>query len=161
MAEGEKTILDFYALTANEIMDRKLWELPLVEQDASIDRVLDILTESDHVWVVESKESKKVVGIITEHDILHIFSPDKKVTFFGSPTKKTLHYESFENAEHLMSRNPVVCDPNETVEDVLKKMVFHRIRRIPVVEHDELKGEITLHHLIKEFHAFLKTPARL
>ena len=161
MAEAKKSLRDFYALTANEIRARKLWELPRVEQDASIDRVLDLLLESDHVWVVEKTGSTKVVGIITEHDILHIFSPEKKVSFFGSPTKQTLHYESFENAAHLMSRKPVVCDPTETVEDVVKKMVFHRIRRISVVEHDELKGEITLHHLIKEFHAFLKTPARL
>jgi predicted transcriptional regulator len=161
MAEVKKSLFDFYELPANEIMDRRSWELPLIEKDASVDRVLEILTESDYVWVVESEESKKVVGIITEHDILHIFSPQKKMSFFGSPHKKSLHYESFENAEHLMSRNPVVCSPDETVEDVLNKMVFHRIRRIPVIENDKIIGEITLHHLIKEFHAFMRTPARL
>lgn len=161
MAEVKKSLFDFYELPANEIMDRRSWELPLIEKDASVDRVLEILTASDYVWVVESEESKKVVGIITEHDILHIFSPQKKMSFFGSPNKKSLHYESFENAEHIMSRNPVVCSPDETVEDVLNKMVFHRIRRIPVIENDKIIGEITLHHLIKEFHAFMRTPARL
>jgi predicted transcriptional regulator len=161
MAEVKKSLFDFYELPANEIMDRRSWELPLIEKDASVDRVLEILTASDYVWVVESEESKKVVGIITEHDILHIFSPQKKISFLGSPNKKSLHYESFENAEHLMSRNPVVCSPDETVEDVLNKMVFHRIRRIPVIENDKIIGEITLHHLIKEFRTFMRTPARL
>lgn len=161
MAEVKKSLPDFYELTAREIMDRKLWELPLVAQDASVDSVLEFLTKSDYVWVVESEESKKVVGIITEHDILNIFAPEKKLSFFGAPTKKTLHFESYENAEHLMSRHPIVCSPDETVRDVLKKMAFHRILRIPVIENEMLIGEISLHHIIKEFHAFMKTPARL
>ncbi len=161
MAEVKKTLLDFYELPANEIMDRRSWELPLIEKTASIDRVLAALTESDYVWVVESEESKKVVGIITEHDILTIFSPQKKTSFLSSSNKKSLHYESFETAEHVMSRNPVVCSPEELVEDVLNKMVLHHIRRIPVVENEKIIGEITLHHVIKEFHAFMRTPARL
>jgi CBS domain-containing protein len=156
MAKEEKSIRDFYEIIVSDIMDRRLGDLPLIEKDASIDRVLSALTENDYVWVVESKRSRKLAGIITERDILHIFSPEKKVTFFGSPTKKTLHYESFENAEHIMSRNPVRCKPDETVKDALNKMVFHRIRRIPVAENDEIIGEITLHHLIREFYVFIK-----
>jgi len=104
--------------------------------------------------VVESRGSKKLVGIITEHDILDIFSPRKKVSYFGLPNKKSLHYETFEKAGHIMSRNPIRCRPDEKVKDALNKMVVHRIRRIPVVENDEIVGEITLHHLIREFYAF-------
>ncbi|MEA2053126.1 MAG: hypothetical protein U9O90_10000 [Euryarchaeota archaeon] len=52
MEKERDTIQDFYELSVNEIMDKRL---PLIEKDASIERVLSILTESDHVWVVESK----------------------------------------------------------------------------------------------------------
>ena len=75
MAEEKKLMPEFYEIAAKEIMDKRVGELPLIEKDASIDRVLSILTKSDHVWVVESKGSKKLVGIITEHDILDIFPP--------------------------------------------------------------------------------------
>ena len=153
-AKGKQLIPEFYEIPAEDIMDEEIWDLPLIEKDASIDRVLSILTESDHVWVVESKGSKKLVGIITEHDILNIFSPTKKVSYFGLPDKKALHYETFEKAGHIMSRNPIRCSPDEKVKDALNKMVVHRIRRIPVVENDEIAGEITLHHLIRKFHAF-------
>ncbi|MEA1944441.1 MAG: CBS domain-containing protein [Euryarchaeota archaeon] len=158
MAEGKKLIPEFHEILAKDIMDKRVEDLPLIEKDASIDYVLYILTVSDHVWVVESKESRKLIGIITEHDILNIFSPTKKASYFGLPDKKHLHYEIFEKAEHIMSRNPVRCEPDEKVEDALNKMVFHRIRRIPVVENDEIIGEITLHHLIGKFYAFIKPP---
>ncbi len=150
-------IPEFYEIPAKDIMDKGIWDMPLIEKDASIDRVLSILTVDDHVWVVESKESRKLVGIITEHDILNIFSPTKKVSYFGLPDKKSLHYETFEKAEQIMSGNPVRCEPDEDVEDALNKMVRHRIRRIPVVKNDEIIGEITLHQLIGKFCAFTKT----
>ena len=157
ITEGKKLIPEFHEIPAKDIMDKRVEDLPLIEKDASIDSVLSILTVDDHVWIVESKGSKKLVGIITEHDILNIFSPTKKVSYFGLPDKKSLHYETFEKAEQIMSGNPVRCEPDEKVEDALNKMVFHRIRRIPVVENDEIIGEITLHQLIGKFYAFIKT----
>ena len=158
MAEEKKLIPQFYEILAKDIMDKGLGDMPLIEQDASMECVLSILTESDHVWVVESKGSKRLVGIITEHDILGIFSPRKEVPYFGMPDKKSLHYETFEKAGHIMSRNPIICSPDEKVEDALNKMIDHRVRRIPVVENSELIGEITLHHLIRKFYTFIKNP---
>ena len=156
MVEGTKSIREFYEIPAEDIMDTKRpGDLPLIEKDAGIESVLSALTGSDYVWVVESKGSKKLVGIITEHDILNLFSPRKKVSFFGLPNKKSLHYESFEKAGHIMSRNPIRSRTDEKVKDVLNKMIDHRVRRIPVVENDEILGEITLHHLIKQFHAYM------
>ncbi|MEA1894409.1 MAG: CBS domain-containing protein [Euryarchaeota archaeon] len=150
-------IPEFYEIPAKDIMDKGVRDLPLIEKDASIDRVLPLLTVDDHVWIVESKGSRKLVGIITEHDILNIFSPRKKVLYFGLPDKRSLHYETFEKAEQIMSGNPVRCGPDEDVEDALNKMVCHRIRRIPVIKNDEIIGEITLHQLIGKFCAFIKT----
>ena len=55
MAKGEKLIPEFYEILAKDIMDEMIGDLPLIEKDASIDCVLSILTEIDHVWVVESR----------------------------------------------------------------------------------------------------------
>ena len=158
MAKEKKVIPEFYEIIAKDIMDMRIGDMPLIEEDARIDCVLATLTGSDHVWVVESKGSKKLVGIITEHDILDIFSPRKEVSFFGFPNKKSLHYETFEKAAHIMSRNPIRCRPEENVEDALNKMIVHKVRRIPVVENGEIMGEITLHHLIRKFHNTMKIP---
>ncbi len=156
----KKLIPEFYEIPAKDTMDKRTWDLPLIEKDASIDHVLSILTGSDRVWVVESRESKKLLGIITEHDILSILCLRKKNSFFGLPNKRSLHYETFEKAEHIMSRNPIRCKPDEKVKDVLNKMMVHGVRRIPVVENDEIMGEITLHHLIRKLYASIKPPIK-
>jgi len=117
-AKEKLLIHQFYEILAKDIMDKRIGDMPLIEKDASMECVLSILTGSDHVWVVESKGSKKLVGIITEHDILDIFSPGKEVSFFGLPNKKSLHYETFEKAAHIMTQNPIRCRPEENVEDV-------------------------------------------
>jgi len=98
-AKGKQLIPEFYEIPAEDIMDERISDLPLIEKDASIGCVISILTGSDHVWVVESKGSKRLVGIITEHDILDIVSPRKEVSFFGLPSKKSLHYEIFSYLE--------------------------------------------------------------
>lgn len=74
MTKERDTIQDFYQLSVNEIKNKRL---PLIEKDASLDIVFSLLTLNSHIWIVESKGSKKLVGIITEHDILDIFSPRK------------------------------------------------------------------------------------
>ncbi|RZN36676.1 MAG: CBS domain-containing protein [Methanosarcinales archaeon] len=154
---GRKLIPEFHEIPAKDIMGKRGDDLPLIEEDASIDSVLSILAERDHVWVVESKGCRKLVGIITEHDILNIFSPAKKVLYFGLPDKRSLHYETFEKAEQIMSENPIKCEPDDKVEDALNSMVCNRITKVPVVENDEIIGEITLHHLIGKFYEFIKT----
>ncbi|NQE52535.1 hypothetical protein C5S29_02995 [ANME-1 cluster archaeon GoMg3.2] len=155
MEKERDTTQDFYELSVNEVMDKRL---PLIEKDASLDCVLSILTESDHIWIVESKGSKKLVGIITEHDILDICSPRKKKSYFGLPDKKSLHFETFEKAGHIMSRNPIRCSQDEKVKEVLDKMIVHRIKQNPVVESEEITGEITLHLLIRKFYTLIRTP---
>ena len=37
-------------------------------------------------------------------------------------------------------------------------MIVHRIKRIPVVESEEITGEITLHLLIRTFYELIRTP---
>jgi hypothetical protein len=56
-AKGKQLIPEFYEIPAGDIMDERVWDLPLIEKekDAGIDCVLSILTGSDHVWVVESR----------------------------------------------------------------------------------------------------------
>lgn len=55
-----------------------------------------------------------------------------------------------------MSRDPIKCESNEKVGNILKKRVSHRIRRMSVVEKGDIIGEITLHHLIRKLYALIK-----
>lgn len=152
MAEPRRVGPEFYELKIEKIMQTK--DVPLIEKDAPIDRVLDILTKKTHVWVSESKKSRKIVGVITEHDVLSILSPRKVPYAFGLPDLRALHRGT---AEEVMSRRLVKCGPKNTVSDVLRKMIEHGVRRLPVTKRNNIMvGEVRLYHIIKGYVAARK-----
>ena len=52
-----------------------------------------------------------------------------------------------------MSKKPITTTPDEKITEVLEKMNRYRVRRLPVVDQNNvLVGEITLHHLIYKYH---------
>lgn len=151
MAEPRRIGSKFYELKIEKIMQRK--DVTLIEKDAPIDCILDILTKETHVWVAERKESKKIVGVITEHDALSILSPRRPPYMFGIPDMRALHRGT---AEDIMSRRLVKCSPKDTVRDVLERMMRHGIRRLPVMKRNNIiVGEIRLHQIIKGYSAAL------
>lgn len=152
MAEPKRVGPEFYELKVEKIMQRR--DVPLIEKDAPVDRVLDILSKKTHVWVTESKESKKIVGVITEHDVLSILSPRRAPYAFGLPDIRALHWGTVESVMH---RRLIKCGPNDTIRDVLTKMMEHSIRRLPVTKRNNvIVGEIRLFHIIKRYSAALK-----
>jgi CBS domain-containing protein len=50
----------------------------------------------------------------------------------------------------LLSTDPVMVDPEAPVEDAVKRMVEHSIRRLPVVEDGRLVGVISLGDLAQD-----------
>lgn len=80
-----------------------------------------------NVLVVEKKQP---VGILTESDIL------KKVVAEGKNASEVL-------VEEVMSTPVVVADPYISLEEAMKTMGKCNIRRLPVIENDELIGVIT------------------
>ncbi|MCX6664587.1 MAG: CBS domain-containing protein [Euryarchaeota archaeon] len=144
----------FYNLKVQDIMDKQIGDLPVVEKTANLDQVFFVLSEKNHVWVVETKETMKVVGVITEHDALSLLSPaDVSSQTFSRPNLRSLQYGIESTAEEIMSKKPITVSYDDGIVDVLAKMKQYRVRRLPVVdEKHTLLGELTLHHLIYQYH---------
>jgi CBS domain-containing protein len=123
---------------------------PFMEENASWAEFLSKLSLRAHAWVVNNTEEMKVVGVVTEHDMLRSIIPpgQRKEKMFGVPRAEILHKESV--IQDIMTHNPVVCSPEETVADVLKKFSSFGIRRLAVVdENKRLLGEVTIQLLVK------------
>ncbi len=75
-------------------------------------------------------EKKQPIGILTESDIL------KKVVAEGKYAKDVL-------VKDVMSTPIIVVDPYITLEEAMKTMGKCNVRRLPVIEKDELIGIIT------------------
>ena len=154
MTNKKKLISDFYELKVNQLMDKRVWDLPLIEKNDDIHHVLSILGGRNHIWVVENKNDKELAGIITEHDILSILTPKKFPSYvFGIPDISSIKHGTAKTAEDVMSHRVIDCNPDDKIIDALMKMVKYNLRRLPVLDGKKIVGELTLHQLIRKFYA--------
>jgi len=153
MARDSKLISDFYELKVEQLMDKRVWDLPLIKKTDDVHHVLSILGGRNHIWVVKDKESKELVGVITEHDVLSILTPKHFPSYvLGMPDIRSIRHGTAKTAEEVMCHRIVDCRPDDKIIDALMKMVKHKLRRLPVVEDKKIIGELTLHQLIRKYY---------
>ena len=149
---------ELYKIKAKEIMI-PVHDTPFMEENATWAEFLAKLSSRAHAWVVNDADEMRVVGVVTEHDMLRYIIPpeQKREKILGAPRIEMLHEGSV--VQDLMTHNPVVCLPEETVADVLKKFSSFNIRRLAVVdENRRLLGELTIQLLVKNLrYKFLNT----
>jgi len=154
MTTGKNLLEEFYNLKVSQLMDKRTWDLPLIEEKEDIYNVLSILGAKNHIWVVKDKEKKELVGVITEHDVLSILAPKEFPSYvFGMPDIRSLQHGTTRTAEDVMANKVITCEPNEKIVDVLMKMVKYRLRRLPVSKDKKIVGELTLHQLIRKYYS--------
>jgi predicted transcriptional regulator len=153
MVKNKKLIMDFYELKVHQLMDKRIWDLPLIEKNEDIHHVLSILGGRNHIWVINNKKEKELVGVITEHDVLSILAPKKFPSYvFGIPDIKSIKHGTAKTAEDIMQHNVIRCKPDDKILEALMKMVKYELRRLPVLQKKKIIGELTLHHLIRKFY---------
>jgi CBS domain-containing protein len=72
--------------------------------------------------VVENYDTKRLVGILTDRDLV------LRAVAAGKPPSAV-------RVEHLMTRNPVTCHPEDELQAVFDVMMYEKVRRVPVVDH--------------------------
>lgn len=80
--------------------------------------------------VVEDRENKKLVGIVTDRDLA------VKVVAEGRDSKRT-------PVDEVMTRSLVTCRQDDDIQNAIRLMTEHQVRRIPVADdHSRLVGII-------------------
>lgn len=107
--------------------------------ETSIVEVADILKEN-HIHRLPVLDRKgKLVGVITEKDILHASpSPVSSLSVYEMP-----YMLSKLKVSDLMSKDLRIVTPDTTVEETAKLMVEYDLSCLPVVEGDELVGIVS------------------
>jgi len=107
----------------------KVMKKAMVIENMSLREAAKIMSEKGIGSLIIMKDNK-IVGIITERDIMkNISKLDKKV------------YD-------IMSKEVITVSPNETLDEAADIMAEHKIKRLPVVEDDQLLGIITATDII-------------
>ena len=154
MGKENKLIKEFYELKVSQLMDKRVWDLPLIEENEDIHHVLSILGARNHIWVIKNKESRELVGVITEHDVLSILAPKHFPSYvFGMPDVRSIQHGTANTAGEVMANKTIMCDPDEKIIDALMRMVKFKLRRLPVVKNKQIVGELTLHQLIRKYYS--------
>jgi len=148
------TEMSFYDVPVGEIMNPNP---PLIDKGSSVHEVAEIVCKKNHVWVVEERDSKKVVGFITEKDLLDIISPLPMKSYTIAVIRpKSLRHSEFEKAEDIMTRPVIKCHLQTTAEEALNLMADNRVRRLAVTDDGEIVGEVALNAMLETY--FTTTP---
>jgi CBS domain-containing protein len=82
-------------------------------------------------------EGDDLIGILSERDLLTILH-EKNPMWIPM------------TAAHAMTKNPITCHPDNTLEEVMKMMVEHNIRHLPVVYEGVLEGMLSITDIVEE-----------
>jgi len=94
------------------------------------------LMDKEHVGAVLVKEDEKIIGILTEQDIVR-----KGVGSLGNPAQKKVR--------EIMVRDLTTTTPDEDIFEALRIMRDYNIRHLPVMHGGKFVGLVTLKDILK------------
>ena len=124
-----------------DILNAKGPVVHTIGADASLEDVVQQLVRHNcgSLIVYEKSSSQRMVGIITERDILRACAARKTAL-------------SKLKVAEAMSADLIVGSPGDSVEDTMGLMTNKRIRHLPVIEDDQLLGLVSIGDIVKMQH---------
>ena len=140
--------------TAAEIMSA---DVPSVTPDDEARTAIDLLAKSDMGAIPVLDEDRKVVGIVSESDLIladeesdlhlpHYLEIMGGVVFIGSMKgfEKRLEKAVATSVSELMTADPITVHTYEAADRVAKKIADHHHNHLPVIDEDgRLAGMVT------------------
>ncbi len=121
--------------TIDVILSQKGSEIFSVAPGASVFEAIELM-DSKNVGALIVMENERLVGMISERDYT------RKIVLRGKRSRETLVRE-------IMTSELTVAHPQEPVEQCLRLMTEKRIRHLPVMDGDNLRGVISIGDLVK------------
>ncbi len=106
-----------------------------VSPDATVYDAIAMMAEKAVGALLVMREGT-LVGIISERDYA------RKVILQGRSSKDTL-------VQEIMTRSVITVTPEQSVDESMRIITQHRIRHLPVLEHDKLVGIVSIGDLVK------------
>ena len=113
------------------VRDYMATSLVTLAPDTEILRAAHIMLENDISGAPVVDENGKLVGMITERDYMRVVLEAGYYRDYGGKVEK------------YMSKDVTTIDPNESIMELAKRFMENTHRRYPVVEDDQLIGQIS------------------
>lgn len=106
-----------------------------ISPDATVDELLDLLSEHNIGALVVSADGRSMEGIVSERDIV------RKLRGLDSPRSATV--------AQIMTTDVQVCHPEDSFGSLMASMTEHRVRHIPVLDEGEVVGVLSIGDAVK------------
>jgi len=103
--------------------------------DATVRELLALLAEHNIGAVIVSTDGTAVDGIVSERDVVRKLNGDDAV--LDAPV------------EQIMTAVVQTCEPGADVDGLMAQMTEHRIRHVPVIDHDQLVAVVSIGDVVK------------
>lgn len=145
---------------AKDIMSR---EVISVHSDTPLLDVAKVLAEHNFDGVPVVDDNNRLVGIVTEYDLINktsaVHLPTLQVVLRNLPQFKTeeTHFQEeilSLKVSDIMNKEPLTLDPNVPYDEVIKLFKdHHRVNPIPVIDKDhKILGVISRFDVLRPFH---------
>jgi len=121
---------------------------PVIDADVSIGEVVKHLRTQKEDYLLVVGTEKKLVGIVTESDILYAFKTPSTHKLVGASAVSEIGKKTATRAAEIMTKNPVTIFPDMDVQEALSIMIAHKFRHLPVVDQDKLVGSIAISNIL-------------
>ena len=126
-----KKFLQEAEMSVADILKHKGSNVFTVRPEHAITDAAIVLTDKNVGVLVVTDAKGKVVGLLSERDVVRAMAKHGK----GSHEMPVRNF---------MSSPAVVCAPQDSAKRILQIMTDRRIRHLPVVDHDELLGIVSI-----------------
>ena len=121
--------------SARQLLEAKGSEVWSVHPDAAVYDAIEMMADKE-VGALMVLDGGSLVGVISERDYA------RKVILRGRSSKDTA-------VKEIMTARVIYARPDQTVEDCMALMTEKRIRHLPIVDGNELRGVVSIGDLVK------------
>jgi CBS domain-containing protein len=123
-------------MRVREILSAKsIGEVFTIRPDAQVSELLTTLADLNIGALVVSTDGSHMEGIVSERDIV------RKLRNFDQPSSVTVG--------EIMTTDVRVCEPDDTLDELMGVMTEHRVRHVPVLDGDVLVGLLSIGDAVK------------
>ncbi|HEY2840244.1 MAG TPA: CBS domain-containing protein [Pirellulales bacterium] len=130
-------------MTLHEILSVKGSEVHTIDELSTLDDAVQKLVRHNCGSLVVLNRAtdsgrRRMIGILTERDILR-----------ACAARWPLAHTAISEA---MTRDVIVGAPSDSIEDTMEVMTERRVRHLPILEHGDLVGLISIGDVVKARH---------
>ena len=123
-------------MNVREILSVKGKDVVTIEPNTNLAAAAKVLAERKIGALVVTGPGGRVVGILSERDIVHVLAA-RGIAALETPIAE------------VMTRKVTTCSPSDTIGSIMESMTAGKFRHVPVVEQNRLTGIISIGDVVK------------